>query len=262
MNANYTTLSVRDDAGIRIVTIEREGAGNSLSLETAQEIEAVLVRTAADHEATALIVTGRGERFFSAGGDVRGYRELQTGADALRMADTNARLFSRIESVPFPVIAAINGYALGAGCDLALACDLRVAGTNARLGMWHVRVGMIAGWNSWHRLVSDVGRARATELLMTGNEVSATRAYEIGLVNRVADGSPLPAALELAASLRNSGPLAIAAVKQLLRDDAWQTRDEREALNRRLFADLWTTEDHREAEAAFERRVKPMFRGR
>ncbi|MGI9335885.1 MAG: enoyl-CoA hydratase/isomerase family protein [Gammaproteobacteria bacterium] len=164
--------------------------------------------------------------------------------------------------MPVPVIAAINGYALGGGAELMLACDLRIAGRGARIGFPYVKLGLIAGWHGVERLIRDCGYVTAMELLMTGEPVSAERAERIGLINRaVDDGAELESAIALVEGFVEAAPLALAAAKRVVKA-AWRmSPGDLRALMDERFAELWVSKDHREAEAAFAEKRKPQFAG-
>ncbi len=171
------------------------------------------------------------------------------------------KLLDQIEASPLPVIAAINGYALGGGLELALACDQRIATQRAQVGMPQSRLGLIPGWNGAERLVETVGRARAMHLLLKGERLEAARAEAIGLVDFVVEGSALQAAIDYAASLEDCAPLALRAGKQAVMSALRRPRAETRSLTSDLFAQLWFSKDHREAEHAFLAKRKPRFEG-
>ena len=245
-----------------VVTIEREASGNAISREVVAGLtEGVREAEAADGLA-ALVITGRGEKFFAAGGDLKQYRKIGT-RDELASAFAGPRaLMDAIEALPVPVIAAINGYALGGGAELALAADLRLASENARIGFPYVKLGLIAGWDGVERLARCCGYGHAMHLLLTGEPVDAGRAERIGLVSEVVSGDVLDAALAHAERFAGYAPLALHATKSMLRRALAAPADEARAEARAWFADLWVSEDHREAEAAFVEKRPPRFRGR
>lgn len=247
----------------QVLTLDREEAGNAMAAELADAIAAELDRLDGDRDLRALILTGRGERFFCAGGDVKRYRALtdRAGLDAVFMRVR--RLLDRFEALPVPVIAAVNGYAIGGGAELLVACDIRFADTHARIGFPQARLGITAGWYGFERLARDCGYVHAMRLAASGELVTAAEAARIGLVNEVAtEGTALEAALTFAKGLDAVAPLALAATKRALQNAYTLPRDESRRRVEEEFADLWFTEDHREAEAAFAERRQPVFRGR
>ena len=245
-----------------VATIERESAGNAISREVVAGLANAVRRAGADDGVAALVVTGRGGKFFAAGGDLRQYRELRERSE-LATAFAGARaLMDAIEALPMPVIAAINGYALGGGAELALAADIRIATRSARIGFPYVKLGLISGWDGMERLARCCGYGHAMHLLLTGEAIEAERAERIGLVSEVVDGDALDASLAHAERFAGYAPLSLGATKRALRRvfDA-PGKSAREEV-RASFADLWVSDDHREAEAAFIEKRTPKFTGR
>ena len=245
-----------------VARIDREPSGNAISREVVAGLaESVREAQAADGLA-AFVITGRGGKFFAAGGDLKQYREIGTRSDLAAAFAGPRALMDAIEALPMPVIAAINGYALGGGAELALAADLRIASENARIGFPYVKLGLIAGWDGMERLARCCGHGHAMHLLLTGEPIDAERAQRIGLVSEVVGGDVLDAALAHAERFAGYAPLALRATKTMLRRSftapAASAREEARA----WFADLWVSEDHREAEAAFVEKRRPTFRGR
>lgn len=261
-NAFNASLCVERTGRALVVSICRPHAGNSIDLETADAIGRMLRSVREDHDLRAVIITGEGNRFFCTGGDLKAYRALDT-RESLETAFSRVRqLLDEFEGLPLPVIAAIDGYALGGGLELALACDLRFAAEHAKLGMPQSRLGIIPGWNGVERLVELVGRGRAMQLLFSGEAISAADAEAIGLIEGVAKtGTAVDFALEFAQKLDKVGPLSLAAAKATglatLRDDRKVSRE----LAKSELERLWFTADHREAEAAFAGKREPKFRG-
>src|ERR1700712_2517515 len=176
-----------------VLTIDRVGAGNSLDLRTAEALSTAVSDAAANSDLRAIVITGAGDRFFCAGGDLKAYQAIES-TELLESTFGRVRiLLDQLESCPLPVIAAINGYALGGGMELALACDLRIATQGASIGFPQSRLGLIPGWNGVERLVETVGRSRAMDLLLKGERIDAKRAEEIGLIDFVIDGSAMQA---------------------------------------------------------------------
>ena len=245
-----------------VVRIDRESSGNAISREVVAGLAESVREAEAAEELAAVVITGRGDKFFAAGGDLKQYREIGT-RDELAAAFARPRaLMDAIEALPMPVIAAINGYALGGGAELALAADLRIASQNARIGFPYVRLGLIAGWDGMERLARCCGYGHAMHLLLTGEPVDARRAERIGLVSEVVSGDVLDAALAHVQRFAGYAPLALHATKTMLRrafaGPVVEAREEARA----WFADLWVSDDHREAEAAFVEKRSSRFRGR
>jgi enoyl-CoA hydratase/carnithine racemase len=212
MATDRVLLTREDD--LAIITLSRPEAHNALDLEMVQALHRTLDELEGDRELGAVILTGAGERAFAAGADIA--QLLERGAfEAL--AGINSRLFRRIELLPVPTIAAIRGFALGGGCELALACDLRVAGESARLGQPEVTLGIIPGAGATQRLPHLIGLGRAKEMIFTGRIMGAEEALRIGLLNRVVpDDQVLDCAMKLAREILQQGRLALRIAKLAL----------------------------------------------
>ncbi len=207
------TVEVGDD-GVALLTLNRPEVRNAISREMTDEIVAALDELAERDDVAALILTGAGGKAFAAGADIAELRDRKRD-DAL--AGINSRTFRRVAEFPRPTIAAIVGFALGGGCELALACDLRVAGEGAKLGQPEVGLGIIPGAGACYRLPRLVGVGVAKELIFTGRIVDAPEALRIGLVNRVvADGAVLASTRELAAEIAKNDPLAVRLAKSVI----------------------------------------------
>jgi enoyl-CoA hydratase len=260
--ADIGELSVEiRDGGVAVLSLTRPAAGNSINVSLAEALEEALTRLTDEPGLVALIVTAAGGRFFCTGGDLKEYRAIETRDDLEAVFGRVRRVLDRLEEFPVPVIAAVEGYALGGGAELVLACDHRIAAAGAQLGFAQVRLGIVPGWNGIERLVRAAGRWRATDLLATGRRLDAQEALAVGLLDRVVpDGHALQAAFAFAAELRHAAPMALTAVKRLVADAEARGRESR-AGAADLFADLWFSADHREAEAAFAEKRKPVFGG-
>ena len=245
-----------------VVRIDRESSGNAISREVVAGLAERVREAQAAAGLAAFVITGRGRKFFAAGGDLKQYREIRTRRDLSDAFGPARALMDDIEALPMPVIAAVNGYALGGGAELALAADLRIASENARIGFPYVKLGLIAGWDGMERLARCCGYGHAMHLLLTGEAIGAERAERIGLVSEVVSGDVLDAALAHAERFASHAPLALRVTKTMLRraftEPARAAREEARA----QFAELWVSEDHREAEAAFVEKRRPRFRGR
>ncbi len=247
-----------------VLRLNRPEAGNAISGEVALALGDQLRVCAADAALRTVIITGAGPRFFCTGGDVKAYAQLADAAELDRVFNLMRDVCDAIEALPCPVIAALNGFTIGGGAELALACDLRIAESAVQVGFPQARLGIIPGWDGIERLVRLVGRAAAAKLLYSGQRVSAADAHGLRLVDEVvADGKALERALELAATFAECAPLSLGATKAAIREaggdlpDAERRRNARAALGR-----LWFTEDHKEAERAFAEKRAPRFNGR
>jgi enoyl-CoA hydratase len=205
-------LTVEKDGNIAVVTINRPDALNAINVETMIEIGSAMLEVGGDPDVRAVIVTGAGKAFV-AGADI-GELKTKDGMEARDISQLGQRTFSIIEDLPKPVIAAVNGYALGGGLELAMACDIRVASTRAKMGQPEVTIGAVPGFAGTQRLPRLVGVGRAKEMLMTGDPIDAETALSWGLVNRVVEPEALlDAAREMAARITKNGPAAIGLVK-------------------------------------------------
>jgi (E)-benzylidenesuccinyl-CoA hydratase len=245
-----------------VLTINRPDAGNSISVEVADAVCRSLRAHQKSKEIWAVILTGAGGRFFCTGGDLKAYQSLQTSAQLARAFGKVRRMLDELEGFSLPVIAAIDGYAVGGGGDLALACDLRIASAEARIAFLHTRVGLISGWNGVERLVATVGRSTAMKLLLTAEKLSAADARALGLVDIVTDGSALEEALRFTERLGDAAPLTLRAVKRAVLASMRMSPAGVRKVSADIFRELWFSADHREAERAFVEKRRPAFRGK
>ncbi|MBI3968351.1 MAG: enoyl-CoA hydratase/isomerase family protein [Chloroflexi bacterium] len=251
-------------AGIAVVTINRPEIGNAVDQATTAALGRVVAELATDESLRAVVLTGAGDRAFVTGGDLKQYlAAIRTAADARRMSLGMQAVLERLANLDVPVIAAINGAAYGGGCEVALACDYRIASARAEFGFRQVKMGIMVGWGGGQRLLRVVGRSKALALLLTGETVSAAEALALGLVDRVVSPEDvLPAAFELAAQIAENPPLAVRFTKRALVHGAEAPAAVAAAYEAELLAALWVTEDHREAERAFVEKRAPVFVGR
>ena len=250
-----------------ILRLNRPASGNAINREVAESLGAHLRACAADPTLGTLVITGAGERYFCTGGDVKAYAQIASPAELDRVFNLMREVCDALERLPCPVIAAINGYAVGGGAEMSLACDLRVAEASAQIGFPQSRLGIMPGWDGTTRLLRTVGRSAAARLLFSGKRVSAAEARELRLVDEVVpDGTALARALELASTFAEVAPLSLGAIKQALREaggaDTTQSAEQARVRAREAFARLWFTEDHDEAERAFAEKRAPHFIGR
>jgi enoyl-CoA hydratase/carnithine racemase len=248
---------------VLVARLNRPNDGNAINLALARELAALVHSCAADTTLRALVITGTGTRFFCTGGDVKAYAQVETAEELNQVFDLIRGLLDQLEALPCPVIAAINGYAIGGGSELALACDLRVMDGTAQIGFPQSRLGIMPGWDGLGRLVALVGRGAAARLLLKGTRISATEAQAIGLVDEVTPpGESLAQALALATSLSEAAPLSLAAIKSALRDACGDDLAAARQRAREAFGRLWFTADHKEAERAFAEKRTPLFTGK
>jgi enoyl-CoA hydratase/carnithine racemase len=264
-SSSATRPPVRCDrvAAALVLTICRPEAGNSIDQPTAKALGDALRANRSDQSLRAVIVTGEGGKFFCSGGDLKAYRALKTKKQLAVAFGRVRKLLDDFEAFPLPVLAAIDGYALGGGMEMAMACDLRFASAGAKLGAPQGRLSLIPGWNGAQRLVELVGRGAALKLLFTGEALAAAEAHSVGLVDEIADSSSaLDHALAFTERLAKTAPLALGAIKTVVRASVRSSAAVGARVAAREFEKLWFTLDHREAEAAFAEKRPPAFIGR
>ena len=256
------SIDVTRDGAVAIVTVNRPEALNALNLETIQELRSALQAVATDDSVRAVVLTGAGEKAFIAGADIK-YMSTLTVLEARAWGALGHACASLLESMPKPTIAAINGFALGGGCEMALGCDIRYASTKAKLGQPEINLGILPGWGGSQRLPRVVGLGIAKELIFTGRMVDAAEAARIGLVNAAFEPEELlPKTLELAQQLAGKSPSAMAFAKQATNLALQGSVADGLAQEATLFAALFATEDQSEGMGAFIEKRPPSFTGR
>jgi enoyl-CoA hydratase len=257
----YSTLLFDLADGIARVTINRPDKLNALNATVIEELDAVVDRIRSESAIRAVLLTGAGGKAFVAGADI-GEVGSQGAMDGQARSRTGQQMMRRLEQCGKPVVAAVNGFALGGGCELAMACHLRVASDTARFGQPEVKLGLAPGYGGTVRLPRLVGRGRALELLLTGAMIDAQEAWRIGLVNRVvAADALLPEAERLLRSILENGPLAVRACLELVDASLEIPSDEALRLEATYFGLLSATGDMREGTRAFLDKRKPAFTG-
>ena len=258
-----TVLCERNGA-VALITLNRPDKLNSLTAELLGELDALLASLTNEKGAQAVacaILTGAGEKAFAAGADIASMLPMST-EQGRAFSELGHRVCSRMERAPFPVIGAVNGFALGGGCELALACDFIYASDKAKLGQPEVNLGIIPGFGGTQRLARRVGIGRARELCYTGDIIAADEALRIGLVNAVVPHAELAAkALETAGKIASKGRIAIAQCKRVLYTGADVSLDVANALETQSFAMLFGTDDRAEGMKAFLEKRKAAFTG-
>jgi enoyl-CoA hydratase len=247
--------------GIHLLTINRPKALNALNAATIDEIGAAAAKIAADGKARVLLITGAGDKAFAAGADIA---EMQTATieQAREFSEKGMRVMHALESLPVPVIALVNGYALGGGCELALACDWILAADNAVFGQPEVNLGIPPGFGGTQRLPRRIGPARALELLTTARQVKAAEAAAMGLVNHVHPALELRAkGLEMARLIAAKGPVAVRLAKQAVLRGGNLDLFAACAVESELFAHAFGTRDQKEGMSAFVQKRAPRFSG-
>ena len=254
-------VRVESDDGVAVLTVDRQEKLNALDGQVVEEIGQALLELESEGP-RVIIVTGAGERAFIAGADIRAMSAMDP-IEAKRFSEIGHAAMALLDRSPIPTIAAVNGYALGGGCEVALACDIRIAAENANFGFPEVGLGILPGLGGTQRLPRLIGPALAKELIFTGRRIGAEEAHEIGLVNRVVGrGEALNVAKELAGEISANGPLAVrhakAAANRALDTDLISGLE----YEADQFALLFATEDAREGMNAFGEKRKPKFEGR
>lgn len=258
----YTNLLTEYEHGILLVTINRPKALNALNKQTFSDLLQLFSKDALELEdLRGVVLTGAGEKAFVAGADITEFSELdaQGGMD---MAKRGQDIFNLIERFHCPVVAAVSGYALGGGCELAMACHLRIAGERAVFGQPEVNLGLVPGYGGTQRLVQYIGKGRALELLMTANMIDAQKALDWGLANQlVPQGEEVAAAKKLLGKIAKKAPIAvgncIAAVNAFYKEDV-----DGFAVEVQMFGESANTEDFKEGAAAFIEKRKAKFKGK
>lgn len=259
----YSSILVERDGGVALITINRPHVRNALNQATIAEIGAALHEIEADPTLRVAVITGAGDRAFAAGADIGELRALPDAEAARRMSESSHRLGLQIGELRMIVIAAINGYALGGGLELALACDMRLAADTARLGQPEINLGIIPGWGGTQRLPRLVGAGMARLLCLTGEAIDAAEALRIGLVERVYPAATLLAeARTLAQAIAAKAPLATAAIKQAIGRGMEMPLAEACMYEAALFGVICATPDAREGTSAFLEKRAPVWGGK
>lgn len=258
----YETLLYEKRNGIGYLTINRAEKLNALNQKVMAELSACFESIHQDEEVRVVILTGAGDKSFVAGADVNELA-VQDPVQGKHTSTRGQRILHSIEDLGKPVIAAVNGYALGGGCELAMACTLRIAAENARFGQPEVKLGIIPGYGGTQRLPRLVGKGRAMELILTGEPINAQEAYRIGLVNQVVAAKDLIAAAEaLARKIMANGPLAVRFSMEAVNHGMEMTQEEGQFLEATLFGLCCTTADMKEGTRAFLEKRPARFAGR
>lgn len=258
----YDTLLCDINRQVATVTLNRPKVLHALNTQTFNELEHVFTALAGDPAIRVILLTGAGEKAFAAGADINelAATDAQTGAAKARRGQ---QVFRLIDTCGKPVIACINGFALGGGCELALACTLRLASETARLGQPEVKLGLVPGYGGTQRLPRLVGKAAALRLLLTGEIIDATEALRIGLVNEVVPpGRLMPRAREIAQAIIAMAPLAVAGCLEAVRRGSHLELEAALALEANIFGRLCGTADKVEGTTAFLEKRPPVWKGR
>ena len=258
-NAEALVLTELPAPGVLCLTLNRPNARNALNTALMAALADELARADADPDIRAVVLTG-GTTVFAAGADIK----EMAGHDAVSiLSDPRTRLWKAIRETATPVIGAVNGFCLGGGCELAMSCDILIAGDGARFGQPEINLGIIPGAGGTQRLPRTIGRSRAMQMVLTGEVLSAREARDFGLVSEVVPPEiTIRRAVEIATAIAAKPPLAVRAAKQAVRAAEELPLAEGLRLERALFCQLFATEDRKEGLAAFAEKRKPAYKGR
>lgn len=257
----YQTLLTSLENGIFTITINRPDKLNALNKEVMSDLDAVVTEIDKNPEIKSAIITGSGQKGFVAGADISEFLGL-TSIEGRELARRGQNIFFRVENCAKPIIAAVNGFALGGGCELAMACHFRIASENAKFGQPEVNLGLIPGYGGTQRLVQLIGKGRALELLMTGNMIDAKTALQYGLVNYVVPQEELlPKAISLLDIINTKAPVAISRCISAANAVYDQDRNGYET-ELQAFGDCFDTDDMKEGTTAFLEKRKASFQGK
>lgn len=247
---------------VATLTFNRPKVLNALDSITLDELDHALTVVEDNTDVKALILTGAGEKAFIAGADISQFPSL-TGLEGKKFARKGQQLFDRIENFHIPVIAAVNGFALGGGLEVALACHMRILSDNAVIGLPEVSLGIIPGYGGTQRLPRLIGKGRALELILTGRKVKAEEALNLGIANQVVPaGEAVSAALELAKKIMRNGPVAVSLALEAVNQGVNLPMNEAQHLEASLFGNACATDDMKEGATAFLEKRSPDFQGK
>ncbi len=260
--ADYNTLRLQLSEHILTISLDRPEALNALNIEAIRELTVAFEQAYDDGDVGGIILTGSGDKAFAAGADIKEIAEL-TELNARKFSERGQSLFATIENFDKPVIASVNGFALGGGCELAMACHFRVASDSAQFGLPEVNLGLIPGYGGTQRLTKLVGKGRAMELMMTGKPIKADEALRIGLVNHVEENKDamIILARKLMANILTKAPLAVGLVIASA-NAAYNANGDGYIVEANSFANCCRTKDFKEGVSAFLEKRKPEFEGK
>ncbi|MBU0492195.1 MAG: enoyl-CoA hydratase/isomerase family protein [Chloroflexi bacterium] len=259
---SYQNLIVAREQGVGIITFNRPKALNALSRATVAELSAAIDELNADETVGAIVITGAGDRAFVAGADIGEFNDIASAQMAAEFARKGQAVLDKIEALPKPVLMAINGFALGGGCELAMAGDIRIAADTAKLGQPEINLGLIPGYGGTQRLPRLVGRGMAKYLVLSGDMIDAAEAHRIGLVDFVVPaGELMEFTLKLAHKLAGKAPIALNLAKRAINEGLAGSLADGLLHEADLFGLVFATEDRVEGVSAFLSKRKPAFKG-
>jgi len=259
--ANYETILVEKHDGVATLTINRPDKLNALNSQVHLEGVAALEELRDDEEVRVVVITGAGEKSFIAGADISEFAGKTPVTQ--RAVFQNKTLFNSIDSFPKPVIAMINGFCLGGGCELSLACDIRIASENAKIGQPEINLGIIPGGGGTQRLTRLIGEGKSMEMILTGDMIDANSALELGLVNHVFSPEELKEkTMKMAGKIASKSPIALQMGKEAVKTASKANLDEGLRREIDLFAICFSSEDKEEGVSAFLEKRKPEFKGK
>jgi enoyl-CoA hydratase len=257
MSIELQNILTEEKEGVLYITINRPDRLNALNRKTIEELEKAFIYAEQEHTVRVVVLTGSGNKAFVAGADISEFSEFND-QEAMDLSAFGQYVFHEIEKLPKPVIAAINGYALGGGCELAMACHIRIASSQAMFGLPEVSLGLIPGYGGTQRLPMLIGKGRAMEMILTGTPKDCNWAFQAGLVNIVTDQERLmEKATEIALLLASRAPIALRKAAEAIHSPLPDYR-----LEAKLFGDCFDTQDFREGTSAFLEKRKPVFVGK
>jgi enoyl-CoA hydratase len=263
MVETYRNIRFERDNKVATITINRPERKNAIDVETMLELQEAVQQIEREKEILALILTGAGDEAFISGGDLKYFQTLEDIYKGREMSILCGNLLDRIEGLDIPVLAAINGYAFGGGCEFALACDYRIASKESKFGFRQINMGIMSSWGGGKRLVRTVGKSKALMLMLTGDIISAEEALNLGLIDMMVEKKDvLPAAQDLAKRISKNAPLSIRFIKRFLNSCVDMSSRDANLLETEMFSILWGSEDHREAVEAFFAKREPKFKGK
>jgi len=262
MKKNLENIKFEVKDAVATVTIDRPDRKNAIDVKTMHELEDIVREIENDATILCVILTGGGDDAFISGGDLKYFMSLNSLLSGRDMSLLCSKLLNRLEGLDIPVIAAINGYAFGGGCEFAMACDYRIASKNAKFGFRQINMGIMTSWGGGKRLVNTIGKSKAMMLMLTGDIITAEEAFQINLINQIVDeGNALSEAVALARRIVKHAPLSIKFIKSFTNSCMDMSSNQANVLESEMFSILWASSDHDEAVKAFFEKRDAHFKG-